>query len=327
MEYRLGETIKRLRKRRGVSQEDLAAALGVSMQAVSKWETGKANPDLFLLPRLAEYFAVEIGAFFYGVQEAELPADAERLLEKNCSGWTGVLDSPWKGVTALPSYGPFTPTEEELCLLGDLRGKAVLEIACGTGESLLWMARRGAGELWGLDLSAHRIGWARRLLGEQGLDADLFVSPMERDPGLPPRHFDLVYSIYGLGWSMDLDQTVSLISGYLKPGGVFLFSWDNPLMQCIDAGSGEYRLARSYVEQREVEMEKGGNALALRSWKLSTYLNCLADHGFFLERVVEESSFDPAEADVFQEGKYYSAGKARLLNPTVVVKARKWRDG
>lgn len=326
MEYQAGETIKRLRKRLGVSQESLAAALGVSMQAVSKWETGKANPDLFLMPKLAEYFRVDIGVFFYGLPEPELPEEAEHLLEKNRSGWTGVLDTAWKGVTALPYYGPFTPTEEELCLFGDVRGKAVLELACGTGESLLWMGTRGAGELWGLDISAARIARARDLLEAYGQKAELFVSPMERDPGLPARHFDAVFSIYGLGWSMDLEQTASLIAGYLKPGGVFVFSWDNPLMQCVDAAEGAYRLSRSYVAEREVEISKEGNALTLRNWKLSTYLNCLADHGFYLEKVVEESVFDPAEADVFLEGKYYSAGKARLIHPTVIVKARKWRE-
>lgn len=326
MEYQLGETIKRLRKRRDVSQEDLAAALHISMQAVSKWETGKANPDLPLLPEIAEYFGVDIGTLFYGVQDPQLPKDAEQRLEKNRSGWTGVLESDWKGVTALPNYGSFTPTEEELCLFGDVRGKSVLEIACGTGESLLWMAQHGAGELWGLDISAARIERARGLLKEHGREADLFVSPMERDPGLPARHFDAVFSIYGLGWSMDLEQTASLIAGYLKPGGVFVFSWDNPLMQCVDAAEGAYRLSRSYVAEREVEISKEGNALTLRNWKLSTYLNCLADHGFYLEKVVEESVFDPAEADVFLEGKYYSAGKARLIHPTVIVKARKWRE-
>ena len=66
----------------------------------------------------------------------------------------------------------------------------------------------------------------------------LFVSPMEIDPGIPHRHFDLVFSIYGLGWTVDPDKTIKLISGYLKPGGRLIFSWDNPLMQCIDPVDG-----------------------------------------------------------------------------------------
>lgn len=324
MEYKLGETVKILRARRGVSQEDLAAALGVSAQAVSKWETGKANPDLFLLPPLAAYFNVEIGRLFESPAESgEALSEADhRLLRENDTGWTEILESDWKG-TFLPHYAPFTPTEQELCLLGDVRGKAVLEIACGTGESLAWLGKRGAKELWGLDISAARIAWARQMLVECGLDAKLFVSPMELDPGLPPRYFDLVYSVYGLGWTTDLDRTVSRIAEYLKPGGCFVFSWDNPLMQCVDAEDGAYRLTRSYVEERDVDLLKKGSRLRLRNWKLSTYLNCLADHGFHLERVVEESAYDSGEASVFLKGKYYSAGKAKLINPAFIIKARK----
>lgn len=64
MEQHIGKNIQTLRKERGVSQGDLAAALGVTVQAVSKWETGKANPDLFQLPRLADYFRVSIDRLF-----------------------------------------------------------------------------------------------------------------------------------------------------------------------------------------------------------------------------------------------------------------------
>ena len=54
----LGEKIIELRKKRGLSQEDLAITLGVSRQAVSKWETGESTPDTDKVVALAEYFAV-----------------------------------------------------------------------------------------------------------------------------------------------------------------------------------------------------------------------------------------------------------------------------
>ncbi|MBQ5322541.1 MAG: helix-turn-helix transcriptional regulator, partial [Oscillospiraceae bacterium] len=41
----LGEKISDLRKRKGISQEKLAELLDVSRQAVTKWESGKGNPD------------------------------------------------------------------------------------------------------------------------------------------------------------------------------------------------------------------------------------------------------------------------------------------
>ena len=54
----LGEKITDLRKKRGLSQEDLAITLGVSRQAVSKWELGDATPDTDKIIALADYFDV-----------------------------------------------------------------------------------------------------------------------------------------------------------------------------------------------------------------------------------------------------------------------------
>ena len=54
----IGRTIKELRQRRGVTQEELSAALRVSVQTVSRWENGVNAPDLSMLPQLAVYFGV-----------------------------------------------------------------------------------------------------------------------------------------------------------------------------------------------------------------------------------------------------------------------------
>jgi len=54
----LGETIYRLRKEKGLSQAELGKLVGVSNKAVSKWETYEANPDITLLPLLAQVLGV-----------------------------------------------------------------------------------------------------------------------------------------------------------------------------------------------------------------------------------------------------------------------------
>ena len=54
----LGSKIKELRKQRGITQEQLANAIGISFQAVSKWENNIALPDITLAPVLANYFGV-----------------------------------------------------------------------------------------------------------------------------------------------------------------------------------------------------------------------------------------------------------------------------
>lgn len=61
---KLGEKIKALRKERNISQEILANYLGVSFQAVSKWETGSTMPDVTLIPAIASFFRVSTDELF-----------------------------------------------------------------------------------------------------------------------------------------------------------------------------------------------------------------------------------------------------------------------
>lgn len=60
----IGKTIKTLRLEKQVRQEELAQYLGVSSQAVSKWETDSSLPDITLLPSIATYFGVTIDELF-----------------------------------------------------------------------------------------------------------------------------------------------------------------------------------------------------------------------------------------------------------------------
>ena len=59
-EINLGHILIENRHRLGITQEDLAAYMGVSKAAVSKWETGTTYPDITLLPKLADYFNISI---------------------------------------------------------------------------------------------------------------------------------------------------------------------------------------------------------------------------------------------------------------------------
>ena len=59
----IGTTISALRKEKGVTQEELAKHVGISAQAVSKWENGGV-PDIELLPKIADYFGISIDRLF-----------------------------------------------------------------------------------------------------------------------------------------------------------------------------------------------------------------------------------------------------------------------
>jgi Predicted transcriptional regulators len=62
----IAQNISDLRKKAGITQEQLAQAINVSAQAISKWETNTCQPDAMTLPLIAEYFHVSIDYLFYG---------------------------------------------------------------------------------------------------------------------------------------------------------------------------------------------------------------------------------------------------------------------
>ncbi len=71
----LADRIQQLRKSRGISQEELADRIGVSRQAVSKWESGQTSPDLEKIVLLSDYFEVTTDYLLKGVSPT--PAQTE----------------------------------------------------------------------------------------------------------------------------------------------------------------------------------------------------------------------------------------------------------
>ena len=64
MQLSLGDKIRELRRRDGRTQENLAQALGVTSQAVSRWESGGSYPDVEIIPSIANYFGITIDELF-----------------------------------------------------------------------------------------------------------------------------------------------------------------------------------------------------------------------------------------------------------------------
>ena len=76
----IGETIARLRRERGMTQEALAESMGVSPQTISKWENSITCPDVSLLPVLADFFGVPVDAL-YGREATEKRVHPEDALD------------------------------------------------------------------------------------------------------------------------------------------------------------------------------------------------------------------------------------------------------
>jgi len=76
----IGTRIAEARKRKALTQDQLAEAMGVSPQAVSKWENDISCPDITLLPQLADYFGISVDDLLRGpsAPEAQVVPEEER---------------------------------------------------------------------------------------------------------------------------------------------------------------------------------------------------------------------------------------------------------
>lgn len=105
MSANIGETIKALRKERGITQEALAAYLGISTQSVSKWETAASSPDISQLGPLAQFFHVSTD-YLLGIRPAELASEKSAFFEQTVNAGSGAWRAYEKLQLLLEKY-PF----------------------------------------------------------------------------------------------------------------------------------------------------------------------------------------------------------------------------
>lgn len=136
MEQTLGKRIVSHRKQLGMTQDKLAEKLGVTAQAVSKWENDQACPDIAMLPKLAEIFATTTDELLGippqpAVHQAQIVDEAEEAEENSDeeNGWEFHYDAGRKGSITLAVF--------VLLVGGLLLASTLLDWGVGFGE-ILW---------------------------------------------------------------------------------------------------------------------------------------------------------------------------------------------
>lgn len=142
---------------------------------------------------------------------------------------------------APPQDTPF-PLEYAFYLLGDVAGKHVLDLGCGSGENTLLLVRRGA-VVSGLDLSQSLIELANKRLRVNGLEGRArFIVGSAHDIALPDASVDVVFGIAILH-HLDLAVVSREVRRILRPGGRAIFQ--EPVRN-----SALVRFARSLIPYR-----------------------------------------------------------------------------
>jgi SAM-dependent methyltransferase len=150
-------------------------------------------------------------------------------------------------------WGMFSGPESELNTLGDLEGKDVIELGCGTAYFGAWLAKRGA-RVVGVDITPAQLETARRLQEETGLDME-FVEASAEDVPLEDQTFDLAVSEYGASIWCDPELWIAEAARLLRPGGRLVFLCNSPLsILCSpDEGKVEERLMRPHSDLGRIE--------------------------------------------------------------------------
>lgn len=217
-------------------------------------------------------------------------------------------------------WGMFSGPESEIRALGDVAGKDVIELGCGTAYFGAWLAKRGA-RVTGLDPTPAQLETARRMQEEFDLPFTLVEASAEDVP-LPDESFDLAVSEYGASIWADPERWISEAARLLRPEGrlVFLCNSTLSILCAPDEGKVEERLQRSQADLGRMEWpgeDDGVNYhLAHSEW-----IRVLRKHGFEIEALHERLA--PASTTDHEYYDFVPAGWARRWPAEEIWVARK----
>lgn len=152
--------------------------------------------------------------------------------------------------------------ESSVGLLGDVRGRDVLEVGCGAAQGARWLVSAGA-RVAAFDVSMGQLLVARRLDARSGFDVPVAQADAQAMPFLSGS-FDVVVSAFG-GIPFVADSAVVMreVARVLRPGGRFVFSVTHPIRWAFpdDPGPGGLTVQQSYFDRTPyVEVDAAGTA-------------------------------------------------------------------
>ncbi len=225
-------------------------------------------------------------------------------------------------------------TPIELNELKDVNGKTMLHLQCHFGMDSLDWARRGAA-VTGVDLSDTAISEAKKLNDELKLNAKFVCSNVYDLKEHLNEKFDIVFTSYGtIGWLPDLDKWASIISHYLKPGGLFYIAEFHPVLWMFD---DDFTHIKYHYDNRELIVTENEGTYTDRNaeivgkeytWNhsISEVLNALINAGLKIE-LFNEHMYSPypcfRNTIETEKGKWHIKGMEEKLPMVYSVRAVK----
>ena len=151
-----------MRKKQGLTQEELARLVNVSFQAVSKWENGNSLPDISVLPLLANALHCNIDSLLGYAAEQQKITDYEERYK---------MDGYYWGIQ------PSNMCYEVMKLCPPVKPLRLLDVACGEGKNAVFFARNGY-NVTAFDAANSGLEKARQLAEQMQVEVNFFQANM-----------------------------------------------------------------------------------------------------------------------------------------------------
>jgi ubiquinone/menaquinone biosynthesis C-methylase UbiE len=198
--------------------------------------------------------------------------------------------------TNIVHYGPLCPGEDRLHLLGNMKGKSIIDLGCGGGQNAIAMAKMGA-EVTAVDFSPEQIRLAENLAFNHNIAIDFITSQISDLSFLPDSGYDLAISACAIAFVEDTESAFAEVFRILKPGGKFILSDMNPLQYIIDEIEGGVEFNHIYPYEPillkwQWEFDELKRAPGFQHYVRSIphYHNALAAAGFTVSKILEPQS-------------------------------------
>lgn len=176
------------------------------------------------------------------------------------------------------AYNAFCERPATLTLIGDVREKAILDAACGSGFYAAYCENQGAHPIHAFDGSPNMVAVARKNLSRTTVFVHELGAPLT---SIPAETLNGVICALALEYTRDLNKCLRTFSQVLTPDGFIVFSIENPWLVFRRFGS-------RYWEEELIEHTSGFlNGVKGYRRPLAMYMNSLHETGFRLERIVE----------------------------------------
>jgi SAM-dependent methyltransferase len=187
-------------------------------------------------------------------------------------------------------WSPEGLDEAEAGLLGDVRGRRVLEVGCGAGQCSRWLRSQGASVV-GLDVSFRQLQHSRRIDDQTGVVVPVVCATATAVP-LADAGFDLACSAFGaLPFVADIDVVMREVARVLRPGGRWVFAVTHPMRWVFpdDPTPSGMSVTRSYFDRTPYveEDETGRPSYVEHHHTMGDWVRTATGAGFMVHDVVE----------------------------------------